>query len=92
MISQRPSEISETAISQCTNFLVFRMQHPKDLTYIKEMVPNVTDEIVSKFKVLQPGNCIAFGAAFKLPLQIKLDMPNPTPLSQNLDVSKIWYI
>ena len=92
MISQRPSEISETAISQCTNFLVFRMQHPKDLTYIKEMVPNVTDEIVSKFKILQPGNCIAFGAAFKLPLQIKLDMPNPTPLSQNLDVSKIWYI
>lgn len=92
MISQRPSEISETAISQCTNFLVFRMQHPKDLTYIKEMVSNVTDEIVSKFKVLQPGNCIAFGAAFKLPLQIKLDMPNPTPLSQNLDVSKIWYI
>ena len=91
MISQRPSEISETAISQCTNFLVFRMQHPRDLNYIKEMVPNVTEEIVSKFKVLQPGNCMAFGVAFKLPLQIKLDMPNPTPLSQNIDVSTSWY-
>lgn len=91
MISQRPSEISETAISQCTNFLVFRMQHPKDLAYIKEMVPNVTEEIVGKFKVLQPGNCMAFGVAFKLPLQIKLDMPNPTPLSQNVDVSTCWY-
>ena len=91
MISQRPSEISETAISQCTNFLVFRMQHPKDLAYIKEMVPNVTEEIVGKFKVLQPGNCMAFGVAFKLPLQIKLDMPNPTPLSQNIDVSTCWY-
>lgn len=91
MISQRPSEISETAISQCTNFLVFRMQHPRDLNYIKEMVPNVTEEIVSKFKVLQPGNCMAFGVAFKLPLQIKLDMPNPTPLSQNVDVSTSWY-
>lgn len=91
MISQRPSEISETAISQCTNFLVFRMQHPKDLNYIREMVPNVTDEIVSKFKILQPGSCMAFGVAFKLPLQIKLDMPNPVPLSQNIDITKSWY-
>ena len=91
MISQRPSEISETAISQCTNFLTFRMQHPKDLAYIKEMVPNVTEEIVDKLKILQPGNCMAFGVAFKLPLQIKLDMPNPTPLSQNIDVGTYWY-
>ncbi len=91
MISQRPSEISETAISQCTNFFVFRMQHPRDLTYIREMVPNITDEIVSKLKVLQPGNCMAFGVAFKLPLQIKLDMPSPAPYSQNIDVSTCWY-
>lgn len=91
MISQRPSEISETAISQCTNFLVFRMQHPKDLEYIREMVPNVTDEMVSKFKMLQPGNCLAFGVAFKLPLHLKIDMPNPTPLSQNIDISSCWY-
>ena len=91
MISQRPSEISETAISQCTNFLIFRMQHPKDLTYIREMVPNVTEDIVSKFKILQPGNCVAFGVAFKLPLQLKLDMPNPVPLSQNIDISNSWY-
>lgn len=91
MISQRPSEISETAISQCNNFLVFRMQYPRDLEYIREMVPNITEEIVSKFKILQPGNCMAFGSAFKLPLQIKLDMPNPTPLSQNIDVGTCWY-
>ena len=87
MISQRPSEISETAISQCANFLVFRMQHPKDLNYIREMVPNITEEMVPKFKVLQPGNCVAF----KLPMQLKLDMPSPTPLSQNIDISKCWY-
>ena len=91
MISQRPSEISETAISQCANFLVFRMQHPKDLNYIREMVPNITEEMVPKFKVLQPGNCVAFGVAFKLPMQLKLDMPSPTPLSQNIDISKCWY-
>ncbi len=91
LISQRPSEISETAISQCTNFLVFRMQHPKDLSYIRDMLPNVTEKIVSRFKTLQPGNCIVFGMAFKLPLQLKLDMPNPAPLSQNIDITSSWY-
>lgn len=91
MISQRPSEISETAISQCTNFLVFRMQHPKDLEYVRDMIPSITDEIVDKFKILQPGNCVAFGIAFKLPLVLKLDKPNPEPLSQNIDVVKSWY-
>ena len=91
MISQRPSEISETAISQCNNFLVFRMQHPKDLNYIKEMVPNVTEKIVTNLKVLQPGNCMVFGAAFKMPLQLKLEMPDPTPLSQNIDIKSCWY-
>ena len=91
IISQRPSEVSETAISQCTNFLVFRMQHPRDLTYVKEMVPNITEEITDKFKKLQPGNCVAFGMAFKLPLTLKLDMPDPVPLSQNIDISTSWY-
>ena len=91
MISQRPSEISETAISQCTNFLVFRMQHPKDLRYIKEMIPNISEEIVDKFKVLQPGTCMAFGSAFKIPLLLRLALPNPLPYSQNTDIERRWY-
>lgn len=91
MISQRPSEISETAISQCTNFLVFRMQHPKDLRYIKEMIPNISEEIIDKFKILQPGTYMAFGSAFKIPLLLKMDMPDPTPYSQNADIDKRWY-
>lgn len=91
MISQRPSEISETAISQCTNFLVFRMQHPKDLRYIREMIPNISEEIIDKFKVLQPGTCMAFGSAFKIPLLIKFDLPNPPPYSQNTDIEANWY-
>jgi len=91
MISQRPCEISETAISQCTNFLIFRMQHPKDLKYVKDMIPSVTEEIAEKFKVLQPGSCVAFGVAFKLPLVLKMDLPNPEPLSQNINIETSWY-
>ena len=49
LISQRPSELSETALSQCNNFLIFKMMHPKDVTYIRDMVPNVTDEIIKNW-------------------------------------------
>ena len=91
LITQRPSELSETSISQCSNFMVLRTLHPRDLQYIKEMVPNVTDEILANLKTLQPGSAIAFGSAFKVPVSIKMDIPNPQPYSLNSDISKIWY-
>ena len=91
LISQRPSELSETTMSQCSNFLIFKMQHPYDVKFIREMVPYITDEVVEKMKGLQPGTCVAFGSAFKLPTIIKLEMPNPQPMSQNVDLSRLWY-
>lgn len=91
LISQRPSELSETTLSQCANFLVLRMYHPKDLNYIKEMIPNITNEITAKSKLLQPGNCIAFGLAFKVPAVIQMDKPKPTPYSDNCDIVETWF-
>lgn len=91
LISQRPSELSETSLSQCSNFLIFRMQHPHDVEFIKKMVPNVTDEVIEQMKSLQPGTCVAFGSGFKLPAIVKLEMPNPSPMSQNVDLTKLWY-
>ncbi len=91
LITQRPSELSETSISQCSNFMVLRTLHPKDLQYIKEMVPNVTDEILAILKTLQPGCAIAFGSAFKVPVSLKMDIPNPQPYSYNSNIAKIWY-
>ena len=91
LITQRPSELSDTSISQCSNFIILRTLHPKDLDYIKQMVPNVSDEIMEHLKTLQPGNAIAFGSAFKVPVDIKIDMPNPEPKSSSSDITKIWY-
>ena len=92
LISQRPSELSDTSISQCSNFLIFNILHPIDLNYMKEMVPSITDEIVKKLKTLQAGNCIAFGSGFKVPVFIKFDMPNPAPSSNSCDIKKTWFI
>ena len=55
------------------------------------MVPNVTEEVLATLKTLQPGSAVAFGSAFKVPVSVKLDLPNPEPYSHNSDVSKIWY-
>lgn len=91
LITQRPSELSDTCISQCANFVILRTLHPVDLKYIKEMVPNVSSEVILQLKNLKPGNCIAFGNAFKVPTAMYIDLPNPRPLSNNVDLEKVWY-
>ena len=90
LISQRPSEMSDTCISQCMNFLIFKMNHPVDVEYIRKMVPNISDEIVEKQKSLQSGTCLGFGTAFRIPIIVKMQMPDPAPWSGNVDVVNIW--
>ena len=91
LITQRPSELSETSISQCSNFIILRTLHPRDLKYIREMVPNISDEVMAMLKTLQSGSAIGFGSAFKVPTAVKIEKPNPEPLSNNCDIVKVWY-
>ena len=90
LISQRPVEISETVISQCSNFLIFKMTHPRDLEYMEKMLPNMSAEIMEKQKSLQPGTCVAFGRAFSIPMIVKMPLPNPEPYSTNADIVGRW--
>lgn len=92
MISQRPSELSETAISQCSNFLVFKMFHPNDLAFVTSILPNISSNLINKLKTFHSGTCIAYGSAFKMPVVVNVDEPSPGPLSQNVDISRVWYI
>ena len=91
LITQRPSELSDTCVSQCANFVILRTIHPIDLKHIKEMIPNVSTEIMLQMKNLKPGNCIAFGSAFKVPTGMYFDLPNPQPLSDNVNLNDVWY-
>ena len=92
IVSQRPSELSETTISQCSNFLVFKMFHPKDLQFIKDIISSADITVTNKIKTLHPGTCIMFGTAFKMPTIAILDKPNPEPLSQSCDINRTWYL
>ena len=90
VISQRPVELSDTVISQCSNFLIFKTNHPSDEEYIRKMVPNINADIVDKQKTLQSGTCLGFGTAFKIPVIVHLDMPDPQPLSSNSNIVVSW--
>ena len=90
IISQRPVDISDTVVSQCSNFLIFKMTHPKDIKYVEEMLPNISQDVIDKMRILQPGTCVAFGSAFKIPMICKLDLPNPRPYSSSCDVAAYW--
>lgn len=91
LITQRPSELSETVISQCNNFLIFKITHPHDMDYISKLIPFMTDEVCKQIQSIPPGHCYIFGSAFKLPMIIYIDKPNPTPISNNVNIQKVWY-
>ena len=92
LITQRPTELSETVISQCTNFLIFKITHPSDLDYIKKMVPNISNDVIEKQKTLQAGTCVAFGKMMKIPMIVKMQLPNPEPHSSNASIYDKWMI
>ncbi len=90
-ITQRPSELSTTSLSQCSNFIVFRMFHPADISIIANISSNVSKETLERIKTLRPGMAMAFGTAFKVPLIAKLNLPDPMPESTSIDVEEAWY-
>ena len=92
LISQRPSELSETAVSQCSNFAVFKIFHPADIRFVSSAISGMSDSMMQRVRNLNPGSCILFGTAFKFPIITMVDMPNPPPLSQSCDINDTWYI
>lgn len=90
-ITQRPSELSTTSLSQCSNFIVFRTFHPDDLKIVTSISSNLSEQDIEKLKTERPGNALVFGSAFKVPLQVKLNLPNPMPASSNVNLENCWY-
>lgn len=91
VITQRPSELSTTTLSQCSNFITFKMFHPSDINIISNISSNVSVETIEKIKNLLPGTAIVFGTTFKVPLIVRLDLPNPMPKSTSVDIVSKWY-
>ena len=91
MITQRPSELSPTALSQCSNYIVLRMFHPADLDIIKEITHSISESDIEKIKSLGPGSALCFGSAFNMPEFTRIDPPNPYPNSSNAQIEGSWF-
>ena len=91
LITQRPSELSTTSLSQCSNYIVLRMFYPDDLNLIKGMTHSIAESDIEKLKTLSPGVALCFGNAFNLPIFIKLDAPDPYPNSSNAHIGTEWF-
>ena len=90
-ITQRPSELSQTSLSQCSNFLVFRLFHPEDYNMIDRITNGLTNDSLDRLKNLRNGVALAFGNAFSVPFLVSIDLPDPLPLSNNVKISNTWY-
>lgn len=90
--SQRPSELSKTVVSQCSNFIIHRVQNPDDLQYIQKMVPYVNQGMIERLTYLQTGHALVFGTAINLPTLTKFPEADPKPDSENAKISEKWYI
>lgn len=90
VVSQRPSEVSETIFSQCNNFIVLKLTNVNDQSCIKNLLPDNNSSLVDVLPTLAAGECLVVGDAVPLPAVVKMDMPNPVPNSSNVNVYDEW--
>jgi uncharacterized protein len=89
--SQRPSELSRTVLSQCSNFIIHRIQNPEDLSQIRQMTPHISASILSRLPSIPRQHALVFGQAVQIPTLFKVNEADPTPHSHDNDVTKNWF-
>lgn len=90
--SQRPSELSRTVLSQCSNFIVHRIQNPEDLSHIRQITPHISETILKRMPSIPTQNALIFGHSVNLPATFRVNDASPKPKSDNNEVSKNWFI
>jgi hypothetical protein len=90
VVSQRPSDVSRTILSQCNNFLALRLTNETDQGVIKRLMPDSLAGLTSILPLLDTGEALLLGDAVLLPTRIKLDIPKITPDSATRDFWKEW--
>ncbi len=90
IVSQRPVEVSETILSQCSNFVILRLTNPIDQNYVRRLVPDSFAGLVDVLPALRQGEALVVGDAIPLPLRVQVDFPNPEPDSSDIRFFDKW--
>jgi DNA helicase HerA-like ATPase len=73
LISQRPSRLDETTLSQCNTFLIFRLVNPRDQSFVERVMENLSKDDSKLLPGFGPGQGIVSGQAVRFPLVVKVD-------------------
>lgn len=76
LISQRPSRLDETTVSQCNSFLILRLVNPRDQTFVRSIMENLTESDAKMIPGFGPGQGIVSGQVVRFPLPVKISMDN----------------
>lgn len=90
VVSQRPSDVSRTILSQCNNFLVLRLTNDQDQNVVRRLMPDSLAGVLDGLPLLDTGEALLLGDAILLPARIKLKFPTIEPLSQTRGFWQEW--
>jgi uncharacterized protein len=90
VVSQRPSDVSRTILSQCNNFLVLRLTNDQDQNVVRRLMPDSLAGVLDGLPLLDTGEAMLLGDAILLPARIKLKFPSIEPLSQTRNFWQEW--
>jgi DNA helicase HerA-like ATPase len=90
IVSQRPSEISETIFSQCNNFIAMRLTNPQDQNYVKKLLPDSVEPITGSLPTLGSGEAIIIGDSIIMPSLVKIVECSPQPSSNDIKYLQEW--
>ena len=90
VISQRPSDVSKTVLSQCGNFIAMRLTNPDDQNVIKRLFPDNLGDFSEMLPILDIGESLIVGDASLLPSRVKIDPPKIKPDSSTVEFWDEW--
>lgn len=90
VISQRPSDVSKTVLSQCGNFIAMRLTNPDDQNVIKRIFPDNLGDFSEMLPILDIGESLIVGDASLLPSRVKIDPPKIKPDSRTVEFWDEW--
>jgi DNA helicase HerA-like ATPase len=92
LVSQRPSEIDETILSQCGTLIALRLSNPADRARVKGALPDNLSGLMDLLPVLRTGETIISGEAARLPVRCRVSLPpaDRLPRSSDPEVSAAW--
>jgi hypothetical protein len=90
VVSQRPSDVDTTILSQCNNVLAMRLANTQDQTVIRRMMPDCLGALLEMLPILDTGEVLAVGDAVLLPSRVRVRTPSEKPISATIDFWTEW--